>query len=350
MRPVEPGTLPQPLYVDNRQGNAEDSSDEFPIAGTQLGGGREQVRATTDPSARAIATGTQAELGPVVISGGRSESNTKVIDGKTYEARAQTDSSIEIAGLVKLTGMHWEALHRMGAEHKTEGQFTIGSATVGALPFDLSTLQPVADILNAVLAPTGISVVLPRVVVVKEPIESVRVTPLAVDLTKTPLGSQVLNPILQASSAQKAALFDQVVAVACQLGSGLFVGDVGLSILSGNGSLNIEVGGVRATAGLSEGGNPFGTPPVFAPPNIAPNTVAGSTGKGSTTTTLPGQAVTGTTKPVSSGCQSVHPFHWPPCSRGAAGLLGLIGLAGVAGMAGLDWRHQRRSRAKAEET
>ncbi|MEX0873654.1 MAG: hypothetical protein WD646_11315 [Actinomycetota bacterium] len=351
MRPIQPGTLPQALYVDNRKGDANASSFEVPIAGTQLGGGREEVRATTEPRAHAIATGVTSELGPIVVGGGRSDSETTVIDGTTYEARARTESSVDIAGLVKLTGMHWEALHRVGAEHTTEGRFTLGVATLGDLPFDISQLQPLADVLNTVLAPTGISLVLPKVVIVKEPVESVRVTPLAIDLTKTPLGSQLLNPGLEASSEQKAELFDQITAVACQVGSALFVGDVGLSILSGNGSLNIEVGGVRATAGLSTGGNPFGTPPEIGPELNLPDGPAPSLpnqNPGGTTTTLPGQAIGTNGEPVSSGCESTHPFHWPPCSKGDAGLLGLLGLVGVAAMAGFDWQHQRRLRARAE--
>ena len=163
----------------------------------------------------------------------------------------------------------------------------------------------------------------------KEPIELVRVTPLRIIFKDSQLGAQLINPLLEATGAERSEIFNQITTIACQLSSILFAGDVGLTIASGSGSLAVQVGGVQAYADDTVSDNPFGLPE--APLGIGPATET----PGSTTTTpsspassAPGRTLT-SAPGGSEGCESVHPFHWPPCSRGAPWLFGLLGLAGV---------------------
>ncbi len=342
VRPLEPSQVPQPTRIDNRKGNASATSEE--IGG---GLGREDTRVTTQPLAHAVASGSHLDLSPLLsISGGRAETKSQVIEGKAYEASAAVSATLDIAGVVKLTGMHWNALHRTGDKKALEGSFTLSDASGAGQPFDTSQLDQLTSAINSALLPTGIAIEFPKVEKLKEPIELVRVTPLRIIFKDSQLGAQLINPLLEATGAERSEIFNQITAIACQLSTILFTGDVGLTIASGSGSLAVQVGGVQAYADDTVSDNPFSGLPE-APLGIGPATTPGST---TNTPGSPASSTTGrtfTSAPTGAeGCESVHPFHWPPCSRGAPWLFGLLGLAGVGAMAGLDWRHQRRVRAK----
>ena len=341
-RPLEPSQVPQPTRIDNRKGDTSATSEE--IGG---GLGREDARVTTQPLAHAVASGSHLDLAPLLsVSGGRAETKSQVIDGKAYEALASVNATLDIAGVVKLTGLRWYALHRTGEKKALEGSFSLSEASGAGQPFDTSSLDQLASAINSALLPTGIAIEFPKVQKLKEPIELVRVTPLRIIFKDSQLGAQLLNPLLESTGAERSEIFNEITAIACQLSSFLFAGDVALTIASGSGSLAVQVGGVQAYADDTVSDNPFSGFPE-APLGIGP-----ATGTPGSTTTTPGSPASSTpgrtltSAAGDEGCESVHPFHWPPCSRGAPWLFGLLGLAGVGAMAGLDWRHQRRVRAK----
>jgi hypothetical protein len=51
--------------------------------------------------------------------------------------------------------------------------------------------------------------------------------------------------------------------------------------------------------------------------------------------------------PLEDHCQSEHPVQHTACSRGALLVAGLVGVLATAAVGALDWRHQRRRRARA---
>ena len=346
-RPLEPSQVPQPTRIDNRRGDASATSEE--IGG---GLGREDARVTTQPLAHAIASGSHLDLAPLLsISGGRAETKSQLIDGTVYEARASVSATLDIAGVFKLSGLRWNALHRTGDKKALEGSFTVSDASSAGQSFDTTQLDELTKTINSALLPTGIAIEFPKVQKLKEPIELVRVTPLRIIFKDSQLGAQLISPLLEATGAERSEIFNQITAIACQLSSILFAGDVGLTIASGSGSLAVQIGGVQAYADDTVSDNPFAGLPE-APLGIGPATGTPdftTTTPGSPGSTTPGQTLTSAPS-GSEGCESVHPFHWPPCSRGAPWLVGLLGLAGVGTMAGLDWRHQRRVRARRLET
>ena len=343
---VSSDDLPGPLTVDNRKGDASAEHVEYPIAGTTLGGGRKEVHATLVPGANAISTLASSYGDVVKVEGGRAEASSEILRGSARQAEASVSVDLDIAGVVRLSGVRWKALHRTGAGARADASFGIEEATVGGVPLPLDSLQVAEGVINAVLAPLGISLQLPKVERQTEPTDLVRVTSLRVLLKDSPAGKAALGPILNLSREQREQLYDDLSAVYGPAGATLLAADVAASIVGGTGFLSIEVGGAEATSGPLPDENPFGDsggtgspasgpsptlPPLPAAPAGAPggNPVAGS------------PPVAGR---LSWSCESVHARRPLGCSDGLLVPVGIAGVAAAAGVAVLDLRHQRRLR------
>lgn len=349
--------LPQPLRVDNRAGDVSESRDEVPVDGTVLGGGRLRAAATTGPASTSSATGVGFAVGPLLtFEGGRAIAETEAIPGKGRQAHATVETSIDIAGIVSLDGMEWDALHRTGAERVVQGSFSIGSAEIGGVPFPGDELEPLETAVNTVLEFSGVSIDFPEVERFAEPTDLVRVTPMRIVLRDSPAGGLLLGPGLNASRAQREQLFDDLTAAFCDAAGALLVGDITISVISGTGFLAMEFGGAEAISGEFVQGGAIGVPPV--PPPAVPPTGGQVPIPGDPSAESPSPAdpsvpteqaapdtVTATPAadlgPLEEVCESIHPFDWPSCSDGAAPLAGIIGLLGTAAMFGVDLRRQR---------
>jgi hypothetical protein len=355
---VRPDQLPQPVRVDNRQGDASASSDELP-AGPGGSAGRLQASATTRPSAQAIATMAASGVdGLISLGGGKATADSAVIPGEAREARGVVEVDLDIAGAVQLRGMRWTARHRTGSDPAAVGTFEVAEAAVGGVPLPLEDLEAAQDAVNAALEATGITVELPRVERMTEPVDFVRVTPLRIALDRSPLARTLLGPGLDATRDGRVQMFDVVTEMICETGPILFVADIVTSVFAGTGFLALEVGGVEASSGDLVLSNPFGEiepamelPAAVDVPEVGGGPAAGGAGSPPAGTVpaagAPAEQVTApapvaATGPIERLCESVHPFRWPSCSEGAAVPLGLLGLAATAAMAALDWRHQRR--------
>jgi hypothetical protein len=355
---VSPDQLPQPTRVDNRAGDTEATSDEVPVAGSTLGVGRELARATTAPGAVAAAT-SAASFGPVVnVSGGRAEAVTEVVDGAARQAHASVEAAIDIAGIVQLGGLRWDALHRTGSDPRAEGTFDIGTARVLGVPVPLESLATLETVLNQALAPSGITISFPKVERFEQPTDLVRVTPLRIVLKDSPVGKTAFGPALDLTREQRGQLFDQLAAAYCRTADFLLVGDIGLSVVSGTGFLAVEIGGAEARSADLVLENPFGS--AIAPTSAAgpgpglPSTGAAGavpalalTPPASAAPAAPATTPVASIGPLEAVCETIHPQGAPGCTRGALVPLGLLGLAATAAVAGLDWRHQRRRVAAA---
>ncbi|MGV3759951.1 MAG: hypothetical protein ACO1PW_10495, partial [Actinomycetota bacterium] len=207
--------LPQPTRVDNRQGDTEATADEAPLGDSALGAGRELARATTTPSATAVATAAGSDAPRITIDGGQASATTEVVDGVARQARASTRLSLSIAGVLELEGLRWDARHRTGADPRAEAGFSIGSGTLGGIPLPLEDLAVAEDLINDALGPSGLSIDLPEVERFEEPNDLVRVTPLRISMRDSELGGAVLGPLLNASRAQRDQLFDELSSAIC---------------------------------------------------------------------------------------------------------------------------------------
>ena len=266
---IKPEQLPQPLRVDNRAGDASASADEVPLGTSSFGGGRKEVSATKRPSASASTTDVALGLAPVVaLSGGRSSASATVVPGEARVASATADLDLDLGGAVHLSGLHWWAQHRTGSSPQAAGGFEVASAAIGQVPLPTDQLGPLQDALNTALAPTGVSVQLPRVEHITSPVDLIRVSPLRVLLKDSPVGHTVLGPVLDATRDQRSQAYESLVALSCQLAGALLIGDIGTNILSGSGFLVIDFGGAEAATAELNLSNPFGD--EGPPPDAAP--------------------------------------------------------------------------------
>lgn len=309
-QPVKPEDLPHATFADNRGGDHEVTEDERAF-GLTYGGGRKEAKATTIPSSRAVVTAAPAQIGPLAnIGGGRAESVAEVIPGVARQAKATVDADLDIAGVVQLHGMHWEALHRTGEGATSNGFFTVESSTAGGLPIDLSALGPGQEAINAALVASGVRVELPRVVELHEPVELVRVTPLRIIMVDSPLGAAVLRPVLELTREQRAQLFDTLTAQVCRLAPVLLVGDLTVTAVAGTGYVAIDVGGVEVTSADSVLPGTFGAPGAVAPGQVEG---AAATARPSVQTPEGGTApatinATQARTVIDRLCESVHTF------------------------------------------
>ena len=352
--------LPHPVTVDSRNGPASGSADQVPLAGTTLGGGHKEAHASpTPPTSDATATLVGSSIpGLLTLGGGMSVASTRVIKGEAREAHAKVSVNLDIAGLVKLSGLSWDAFHRTGKDPKATASFDIGTGSLLGVPIPLESLVQTEAAINSALAYTGLTITFPRVERFTTPADLIRITPLRIVLQDSPVGKATLGPILNLTRAQRAQLFTQLSAAICDAAAGLLLGDIGIDIASGTGFLVVEIGGAEATTGDLVLDSPFGTIgpapagtlPLVLPPTIVP-------GGNLPTLTAPSSPLGPTAQrtsaigPLADHCQSAHPASTPParrapCSRsGSWGWPPRWGSAASTGATSADggWARPRRA-------
>ena len=357
---VRPDDLPQPTFVDNRDGDVSADRDESGTTGSPFGIGRMSARASDDPvSAVAVTTTGGFALAPAIrVGSGRAEASTAVLPGEGRQAAAEVVSSLDLGGVVTMEGMRWRAFHRTGTDPAAEAGFEIGRSTVGGAELPTTDMAAFEEAANAALAPLGATVRFPRVERLTAPTDLVRVGALRLEIRDSPAGRTVFGPLLDATRGQRGYLFDALVEIACDTSSFLLVGDVVLSVVSGTGFLTLELGGAEASSSDFELGDPFGAPVVPPadgtpppPPATAGSPAAGAFGPTATPSSpRPGapaeQALPASSRsgPLDRFCESVHP-NGGSCRDGAAVAVGLLALLGTIGLAGADLFRQRRAGA-----
>jgi hypothetical protein len=245
---VDSSQLPQPLTVDNRAGDARAAEVDAPIFGG-IGGGSKAVEATTEPRASATSTAASAVGDLVQISGGRAEASTTQVDATTREARAAVTADLDLAGIVRLSGMRWEARHRTGDQSARSATFEVARASIGSAEVPTDSLEVLGVLVNSALSFTGISIQLPRVEHIEGTTDRIRITELGIQLKDSPAGAAALGPLLDLTRDQRRQLYDQVTAEFGEAALPLLVADVGTSIVSGQGFVKVAVGGAEASSG-----------------------------------------------------------------------------------------------------
>lgn len=352
---LRPDQLPQPVVADNRKGDSSVSADELPIAGSPLGGGRKEARASVAPSSEADVTGVVANLDPLVqVSNGKSDAITRIVDKNAREAVGTSSIDLSLGGgAVVLKNMQWRADHRTGANQSIAGDFSIGDGTIGTLPAPIDQMKALEDGINTALNGTGIDVSMPHIEHITKPNDVIVVTPMVIEIKDTPVGKAALGPVLSGTREQREQFFNTLAAAYCQSEGVLLVGEIGLDVVSGTGFLRIELGGVSATTGDPGDFNPFGSNEPIGPiADVLPAVL------GAVNSSVPPLTATGIeAPPVSAGaaalgplktvCESTSKSTRVGCSRGAALPVGIAGVFLTLGVAGLDWLRRRQASASA---
>jgi hypothetical protein len=359
---VDEETLPQPLVVDNRAGptSADGAEAPGPIPGTS--GGHKEVTATDTPSSSARVTFIDAQIpGVLGVAGGQAFAEAEVFPGAGREARSSVAVDVSLFGVVELRGLHWSARHRTPGDD-AEGSFSIDALEILGVPVPVESVEQAATAINTVLLTLGLRIEMPEVVRVREgAVDFVRVTPLRVVLADSPVGELVVRPALDATREARSQLFDALVSVTCYAAGALLVGEIGLGVAAGSGSLIASIGGAEATTATVVIEDLFGQAPSLPPAEgetAAPVASGGtSTGTGGRPVISGGVPVAGplavpTATASSPGsfdriCENIHPERKPACSEGAAAAVGLAGLAATAAVGFLDFRRRRRPRLSA---
>ena len=336
--------VPDALFRDNRSGDASASHEEYPIAGSTLGGGRTTVRTTKAvPSATATSTVLGAySNGLVSIEGGRAESTSEVLPGEGRQARASVTLDLEIAGLVKLSGLRWDAVHRTGTGAHSDATFGLSAASIGGVPIRLDSLADSERAINAALVSLGLSIQLPKVERIAEPVELVRVTSLRIMFRDSEVGKTLFGPVLDASRTQREQLFRDLTGADDLTIGPLLAAEVTTAILSGSGFFAVEVGGAEASS------SPIVIPDVtpgtagapLAGPTLSPPVPLPATGTpAASRVVVRGPAV----GPLEDRCESAHLLRPLGCSAGLLLPVGLVGVGGAVLVGAVDLRRHRRA-------
>jgi hypothetical protein len=239
---------PQPLRAQSGEEGAEEGkSGQDP----KVPGVDRFVRATTDPFAEALTSGSNLEIpGVLSVQGARSFASSGVINGDTREAIARTEiGRLAFAGgQIEIRDLVWEAVHRTGAVDEQVGTFTIGAITVGgqAVPMEDPT-QGLSEA-NAALAPLGLQIRPPRV----HYDETARgtlatVDPLGIRVVPAPARDQVLGGVLGGVQPVRQELFQALIDYDCGNATYITVLDIVLNAFGAGGYFAVELGGVQAS-------------------------------------------------------------------------------------------------------
>ena len=231
----------------------------------------QQVWATADPSARAITTSATMGFGSgVEIFNGRTDADVKVIKGKGRQAHAVTtiDRLSLFGDFIALIDLRWEATQRTGEGAATDGAFSVGQVLLGGKPLPAPPAPPIKlpdgapqptlpdplTALNTALAPSGIALGAPHLEVTGG---VVRVTPMTISFSDSPLGRVVLAPVVSSLQPLREQVVGGLLAISCDFGAAVTVADVATSILTGSGGISFVFGGVSATTEGETYDNPF---------------------------------------------------------------------------------------------
>lgn len=329
---------------------------EIPL---KLGGAELHADAGPAPYGASSFTAGALDLGVGTMSGARAESRTGVVDGSVREAVARVviPRLVLADGQVVLENLTWLAVQRTGAEQVEQASFSVGSATVAgqSLAAPSGGDLPLADVAAAVapvLAPLGIELTFPVARVDKG---AVALSPLRLRLTASD-AAPALVPITEGIQPVREPLVDGVREGSDgQVDAGLLLADIGLGVVTGGSTLDIELGGVSAFTAEPATGFRFGQAAGFALGGATGGTASLGSAGGPTTggglaspSTNTPPAAAGSSDSGESGSNGVALDATPTSSSEERGgpllAVGIIGLLAAAAAAIADLRKVRTGR------
>jgi hypothetical protein len=329
------GAFSIPLPVSVSGVNAESSSTPTSLSSTLAGndgegGGVLGAMAGQSAGSANASLASFSLPSALNVNGGQSTATTDLVNGATREAVAtSTVASISLlGGLVTLNGLHWTATDSTGATPVQAATFAVGSIGIGGSLINIPAdgLTSVLSSINQLLAATGIHLTLPTQQIGSN--GSVQETPLSIGLDNSALGKELVSPFIGQLQPLRTLLNTTLTEIDNTLGETDLVLEIGLSILAGEGTLDLNLGGAYAesdgvayanpltgsssssAAGSSDLSSGFGTT-TSSTDNLAQALDSLSSGL-TTPTTTGGNAFTGSSKPTklsilstSSTCESV---------------------------------------------
>lgn len=260
---LQPSQVPKPATAESIDHPHSATLDAVPIPGS-AGVGLGVQQASTEPVPAASATTTLSAFtvpGVLAMGNGVASAQVALVDGDIRQATASVElSSLSLlGGLVVLDGLRWTVEQESGAAQMATGAFSVGGVQVAGVPLPGLPAVPTGSILstlNQALAQTGLSLQWPGTTV-DQAQGTVQETPLVLQLSNSALGRQVVGSLLGPSETVRNVLQQALLGVSCTFGTELTLGDIGLGVLAGAGSLTLAFGGVQAGTTDLVATNPF---------------------------------------------------------------------------------------------
>lgn len=293
---------PQPLTAD---------SDSGPFTATNGTGGvgQETVSAHRSPESASAATTSINETLPGIFSvNGSSNAQVSFVAGKGQVATSNVTETVSLLnGIVKLTGMHWQATNRAGSATTHTTHFSFGQVTFGGVPMKASTTSTASGIhaINTVLLPFGLSLLQPAQTT-NARTGAVSIGPLTLRFSGSKIDRTLVSPAVNsvidledliAKQSKAGSNCADIHELLYNLGTNVeSLLNVGLAISEGAGNLDVDFGGATASAlDAADYSDPFGGGPGTTPSR------GGGTG-----TSKPGSTVaSGSSNPNPPGVEPV---------------------------------------------
>jgi hypothetical protein len=382
--------VPDPLQAETPSSGGTDEHSAGPSPNDNNSAGSvEHVLANDNPFGEADTTlgGTVATPGNMVtIANVVSKATSGLVNGARQAVATVDIGQVTIAGVVTLSGLHWESVYPTGSGGgKPTSYFQIGKAVVNGQSIPPADLTQVAQAINTALGQIGVAVNFPTATNaqgiqfesplsiqvipnsnrnnVTDPLiagngQSVGPVPVGIEPNYYPIANGLENgfanttaPYNQLAPLESGSNGQQLAQALCQSDTPITVADITIASFTAAGFFNISLGGVNASSGdlpvnpydLGLGG--FGDLSIpgssqFVAGTAGTPAVAADTGTALTGTPA-GPAVAGT---PSSGSSGRSPAAVVPASsvvKGASGPLLGIGL-GVLGLLALLAEADRR--------
>jgi hypothetical protein len=329
---------PQPLRADSRTtpaGVHTENEKYVPLI-------TKNVQATNAPFGQASTTTAALNSAGALVEFGATESKatTQLVNG-TRQAVATVDiSSVKIAGIIELAGLHWSATAQSGAIDDDLGEFSIGAFKVAGQKLPVGDPAAAFEAANTILANLGIQLQQPRA---HTEAGILFVDPLVVRIVPNQQRDTLTGTLLGAIHPMRESLVDILLEQDCGNATYITVADIVLGSLTGAGTFGLELGGVAAKAEPLKLSSFLGGTPLA---NVAGDDLGGfdafdsndSLGELPDTSTPPTAVLDtrrgGGTKLAATGKGS---------RGGKMALVGLLGLAALLLFAERDRRLMRRA-------
>jgi hypothetical protein len=346
---------PQPLIVDSRDpGAAAGKTAPETVSGNALPVFTKSVKATPQPMGDATSLSAPiGQAGVFLITGAQSNARTEVVDAKTRVARATADiGAIDLGGTVKLTGLHWEVVHKTGAEKAATGSFTVGGISIAGQALPIPALDPSAAFaaVNQILNVLGIELRPPKVTTTPD---GVTIDPLAIAVVPNAARDAISGQLLSNALPVRQAVTDALLAQSCKNGTYITIADIVVGSITGAGSFSLELGGAQVSTGeLARSNFLQQNPGLAAAPSGGLNDVLASGSVAGAPAIAGSPATPGTPGSVArTATRTVRPI----ASTGVAKQSKLAAVAGatlllLAAVAELDRRKMRRAQMQLTTT
>jgi hypothetical protein len=262
-------------------------------------------------------------------------------------ARATADiGAIDVGGVVKLTGLHWEVVHRSGSEQGGTATFTICGISVGGVPVPIPPADTAAAFTaaNQLLGALGIELRAPKI---NQSETGISIDPVAIAVVPNAARDGLAGQLLGAALPVRQAVTDALLQQSCKNGTYITIADIAVGSITGAGSFSLELGGVQAATGDLVLSNFLQQPPSLGAPDTGLSDVLSSNSIADLPGTAGTPAIPGTPGQAKPTTRRVAPIASTTTAKNSR----LAAVAGatlllLAAVAELDRRKMRRAQTQ----